>query len=244
MSKELFESLDKEIFKPELVESLKAEFAKTVNEEVESKLLILQVEEKDKLLTENEAYLAKEKERLLEEADSFVTLQVEETAVKLNDYLDLVVEELIKENELGLTSEVERKKVSAMIEAFSGFIVTAGVDVATINEAKETGDSETKLSEITEKFNELVEENLEIKQKNKTFLQMGVVNELKEGLSIIESEKFVRLSSLIEFSESVEYSEKLQTLKESIKGVVAEDPTKKEVLEESEKTSCAYSHLL
>lgn len=245
MLKQLFESLDKEVFTDELVESVQAEF----DSAVEAKLLIAESEMKDKILLENVEILDAEKSRLIAESnDKFEALKTE-TADKLNSYLELVVEEIVKDNEIELTAVEEKSKVDAMVEAFSGFMITAGVEVAQISEAIDSGDAEVKLAEQIEVNNSLVEENISVKAQNQEFLKMGVINEMKEGLSLVEAEKFGRLSELVEFSGDEKFAEKLETLKESVKGFKEPEivPEKdKEVLDESTKNpkECAFSHLL
>lgn len=249
MLKELFESLDKEVFTKELVESVQAEFDKTVSEKVESVLLISESEMKDKLIVENESVIAEEKLRLISEAEDNFEEFKNGVSEKLNSYLEIVVEEFVKDNEIALTAEEEQSKVRAMIECFSGFMITAGVGVAKLNEAKDDDDAEIKLAEQIEINNSLVEENLDVKTQNLEFLKMGVINEMKEGLSIVEAEKFGRLSELVEFSADVAFADKLDTLKESVKGFKEpeEEPEEEPVkqLDESVKPKkCAFSHLL
>ena len=48
-------------------------------------------------------------------------------------------------------------------------------------------------------------------------LKSGIILELKEGLSLVEAQKFERLANIVDFSSSEKYLEKLQTIKESVK---------------------------
>lgn len=248
MLKNLLESLDSKIFKPELVESVQAEFDKAVNEQV----LVNTTEAKAELLESNEVVLTAEKERLVNESAEQFELLKEETAEKLNEYLGVVVAEIVESNEIALAATEDQVKSSALVEAITSTILTAGVEVAKIDEAKDATDAEIKLAEQVEINNNLVEENLSVKAQNSEFLQIGAINEMKEGLSLVESEKFVKLSELVEFSNDSEFVDKLETLKESVKGkseVAPEKDAEEEKLDESVKEDkpaekCAFSHLL
>jgi Asp-tRNA(Asn)/Glu-tRNA(Gln) amidotransferase C subunit len=72
---------------------------------------------------------------------------------------------------------------------------------------------------------------------------MGIIAEMKEGLSIVEAEKFEKLANLVEFTKDEAFAEKLTVIKESVIGAVE---AKEEVVTESvvEAVKPAYSHLV
>ena len=132
-----------------------------------------------------------------------------------------------------------------MIEAFDAMLTAGGVEVAKIVEAKEADDVETKLAESVEKYDDLVEEVIDLKKENDKLIKMGVIAEMKEGLSIVEAEKFAKLADLVEFSKDEGYLSKLETIKESVKG--AKEEKVDESLNENNKETkptVSYSHLL
>jgi len=187
------------------------------------------------------------KENLISENAIAEEAKFNEISEKLNDYLTVVVDELVNESEDTLVDTENQAKLTAMIEAFSGFVITTGVDVAVINEAKDNADTGTKYAEQVEANNVLVEKNLELANQNKQFMKMGIINEMKSGLSIVQADKFERLSSLVEFTNDSTYGDRLDTLKESIVGKDEEKEVEKEaviIAESKSKENSIPSHLI
>ena len=96
-----------------------------------------------------------------------------------------------------------------------------------------------------------MEENLTLKAENDKLIKLGIINEMKEGLSLLESEKFEKAASTIEYTRDSSYTEKLEILKESILGNVEvkkeEKEEKEEKIDEAVKVSNVkydFSHLI
>jgi flagellar hook protein FlgE len=216
MLEKLFESLDENVFTAELKESLEAQF----NEAVEAKAAIIadeKIEEAtDSLNEKSEAHI----DFLNEKADQYVAQKQSEMVDSLDKYLDRVVEELVSEAKDALNESVKSEKADMIIEAFDSMLTATGVEVAKIVEAKDDSAVENKLEESVAKYDSLVEELIALKDENETLIKMGVISELKEGLSIVEAEKFVKLAGLVEFTKDEAFAEKLETIKESVKGAV------------------------
>lgn len=226
MLEKLFESLDEKVFTPELKDALEVQF----NEAVEAKAAVVadeRIEEAVESLNEkSEAHI----EFLNEKADAFVAMKQQEMVESLDKYLDRIVSEFISEAQAALNESVKSEKADMVIEAFDAMLTATGVEVAKIVEAKDESAIEAKLEESVTKYDSLVEENIALKEENDALIKMGVINEMKEGLSIVESEKFVKLAGLVEFTKDEAFAEKLETIKESVKGAVE---TKEEKIEES-----------
>jgi len=74
---------------------------------------------------------------------------------------------------------------------------------------------------------------------------MGTISELKEGLSIVEAEKFVKLADLVEFSKDESFVAKLETIKETVLGSKVDVESDEEILDESAETQkTSYDHML
>jgi hypothetical protein len=134
-----------------------------------------------------------------------------------------------------------------IIEAFDSMLTATGVEVAKIVEAKDDSAVENKLEESVAKYDSLVEELIALKDENETLIKMGVISELKEGLSIVEAEKFVKLAGLVEFTKDEAFAEKLETIKESVKGAVEakEEELTETVVQEGESNEApAWAHLV
>jgi len=241
MLEKLFESLDDKVFTSELKEALEAQF----NEAVEAKASTLaeaRIEEEiDSLNEKSDAHI----EFLNEKAEEYVELEKAKMVESLDKYLERVVDDFVAEAKESLDESIKSEKADMIIEAFDSMLVAAGVTVAQIVEAKDEAAVENKLNESVEKIDTLVDENITLKEENETLIKMGVISELKEGLSIVEAEKFTKLAELVEFDRSTAYAEKLETIKESVKGSVE---TKEVKLEESDDNGAteapAWAHLV
>lgn len=227
MLEKLFESLDEKVFTVELKEALEVQF----NEAVEAKAVSIaeaRIEEEiDSLNERSEQHI----EFLNEKADAYVALKQAEMVESLDKYLDRIVSEFIVEAKEALDESVKSEKADMIIEAFDSMLTATGVEVAKIVEAKDESAVEKKLEESVAKYDSLVEEVIGLKTENDTLVKLGVINEMKEGLSIVEAEKFVKLADLVEFTRDEAFAAKLETIKESVKGAVEE-----EVVAESTKT--------
>ncbi len=233
MFEKLFESLDEKVFTTDLKESLEASF----NEAVETKLTEATASKIAELEELHEAKITE----LDEKAEAFIESQKEELLESVDEYLERVVEDFITESEDSLKENLVSEKAELVIEAHKASCLAAGVTAEAITEAKDSSEAESKLVEATEKYDALVEENIELNKTNKTLLQAGIIAEMKEGLSLVESEKFEKIAETVEFTKDEAYAEKLETLKESVKGAVV----KEEVLDESVVVKkSAFAHLI
>lgn len=241
MLEKLFESLDEKVFTPELKGSLEAQF----NEAVEAKAASIAEarieEEVDSLNEKSEKHI----EFLTEKAEEYVEMKRAEMVESLDKYLDRVVEEFMAEAKAALDESVKSEKADMIIEAFDTMLTATGVEVAKIVEAKDESAVEKKLEESVAKYDSLVEETISLKEENEKLIKMGVISEMKEGLSIVEAEKFVKLAALVEFTKDEAFAEKLEVIKESVKGAVE---AKEEKLEESKPTESVkapvWAHLV
>ena len=79
-----------------------------------------------------------------------------------------------------------------------------------------------------------------VNEENSNLIQLGVIYDLKEGLSLVESEKFDKLAKLVEFTKDQTYVEKLNTIKESIKGAADVKDDKLDETDNSNKPIWAH----
>ena len=210
----LFESLDEKVFTPELKKALEAQFNEAVETKAESIAEAKIEEEIDSLNEKAEQHV----EFLNKKAEEYIAMKQAEMVESLDKYLERVVDKFVAEAKDLLAESVKSEKADMIIEAFDAMLVATGVQVAKIVEAKDETAIETNLAENIAKYDALVEENIALSEENKKLIKMGVISELKEGLSLVEAEKFEKLAELVEFSKSGEFLTKLTTIKESVKG--------------------------
>ena len=262
MLETLLESLDKDVFSAEMVDALVVQF----NEAVETKAKEIAdaglteaietavneaLEAKEKELEEKaegyilEALEAKEKE-LEEKAEAYNDAKLAEINESLDLYLGKVVDEFILESKDRMNESLKAEKADMIIESFEAMITMGAVDVMKIAEAKDLSYADAKLSESVTKYDDLMTNYLSLQKDNETLAKLGVINEMKEGLSLVESKKFETLASLVPFSKSDKYAEDLEVIKESVKGSV-ETKVEDTIIVESKvktETKVNYSHLV
>ncbi len=161
-----------------------------------------------------------EKEEILKEEYAEKVVMLESS---LDGYLDTVVEEFIAENAPSYEAQIEDEKTKSLLEAFDTMVRLTGVQMLTIQDEKQTLDEaaleETagfKVDTLEVKVSELADRLVEAKRESDKYLQAGLLNEMKEGLSMLEGEKFEKIANLVPFDRSASYLDKLETLKESI----------------------------
>lgn len=241
MLEKLFESLDEKVFTPELKKALEAQFNEAVETKAESIAEAKIEEEIDSLNEKAEQHV----EFLNKKAEEYIAMKQAEMVESLDKYLERVVDKFVAEAKDLLAESVKSEKADMIIEAFDAMLVATGVQVAKIVEAKDETAIETKLAENTEKYDALVEENIALSEENKKLIKMGVISELKEGLSLVEAEKFEKLAELVEFSKSGEFLTKLTTIKESVKGTADKSENLKVAgLTEEHANAPIWAHLV
>ena len=237
----LFESLDEKVFTPELKKALEAQFNEAVETKAESIAEAKIEEEIDSLNEKAEQHV----EFLNKKAEEYIAMKQAEMVESLDKYLERVVDKFVAEAKDLLAESVKSEKADMIIEAFDAMLVATGVQVAKIVEAKDETAIETKLAKNTAKYDALVEENIALSEENKKLIKMGVISELKDGLSLVEAEKFEKLAELVEFSKSGEFLTKLTTIKESVKGTADKSESLKVAgLTEEHANAPIWAHLV
>ncbi len=241
MLEKLFESLDEKVFTPELKKALEAQFNEAVETKAESIAEAKIEEEIDSLNEKAEQHV----EFLNKKSEEYTAMKQAEMVESLDKYLERVVDKFVAEAKDLLAESVKSEKADMIIEAFDAMLVATGVQVAKIVEAKDETTIETKLAKNTAKYDALVEENIALSEENKKLIKMGVISELKEGLSLVEAEKFEKLAELVEFSKSGEFLTKLTTIKESVKGTADKSESLKVAgLTEEHANAPIWAHLV
>ena len=270
MLEKLLESLDKEVFTAEMVESIMTQF----NESVELKAKEIAEadlsEAVEKALAEaNEAHdvalqeaLEAKTVEIEEKADSYIvealeakTVEIEEKAelftqaklAEINESLDLflekVVEEFITESKEKLNESLKAEKADMIIESFEAMLTMGAIDVMKIAEAKDQSYADSKLSESVDKYDALMADFLSLKKENTELAKAGIIAEMKEGLSLVESKKFETLAGFVPFSRDEKYASDLEVIKEQVKGSV-EKATETIVESVVDSKKPIYSHLV
>lgn len=265
----LFESLDEKVFTPELKDDLQktfdtavAEASKinedTINEKVETLAEIKAVE----MIAEQVEEKISELEEKAEDFQAILEKEAKEKEAELLEQVDLflekIVDEFLEEASEKLDESVKAEKADMIIEAMDAMIVATGTDILKIKEAKDDSDAELKLAESIEKYDKLLQENLALEKEKANMMKMGLIAEMKDGMSSVDAEKFDAMANLVEFDMSESYINKLETIKENLGTSKAKKPDEvkidkkvnERIDEKIEKTvpkaniTTAFSHLI
>ena len=266
MLEKLLESLDKEVFTPEMIDSIISQFNEAVEVKAKeiaeaelseavktaSEIAVNEaLESKEKELEEKadsyiaEALESKEKE-LEEKADSYIAAKLDELNESLDLFLGKVVEEFILESKEKLNESLKAEKADMIIESFEAMLTMGAIDVMKIAEAKDETYADAKLSESITKYDTLMADYLSLQKENTELVKTGVIAELKEGLSLVEAKKFETLANMIPFSKDEKYAQELEVIKESVRGSVETKVQDTIIVESKTKTEqkINYSHLV
>jgi glutamate racemase len=199
--------LDEAVFTDELKKEISESFTASVDAKVETLVaekLVELVEAKEKELSDKfVAESAEYKEKLLENLDEF---------------LSLIAEEYIKENRITIEESVQGEKLESLLEGFNALLIAGGVELKQISENLDDTEAKEAIAESTTRIDALVVENMELKKAKAELLKMGLVAEVKDGMSVVQKEKFDKLASVVEFdpSNSAKFLKSLEVLKESV----------------------------
>ena len=140
--------------------------------------------------------------------------QKEELASKADDYLQYVVEEWMKENELaierGLKGEIAEDFIAGLKQLFEDHYIDVPDEKYDVLEAQSE-----KITELEDRLNEMLEENIERKKVVESLTRENVIVEVSDDLAETEEEKFKELVEDVEYTDEHSFRNKLNTLKES-----------------------------
>lgn len=250
MLEQILESLDKDVFDANARQLIREEFDNAASQKA-ALLAEQKIEEYEALVEEYEALVDQYNEKIdLLEVDvgEYIKRRIDELEQKSEEYkdhitekfaqyADRVVEEFIQEAKESLIESVESKEIEVMHEAYQSMIESAGVDLNSRIMESVGGVAAKEIRQLKNQYNDLVNENIKLNEKNRQMLKLGIIKELSEDLSLIESERFSKLAEMVTFSQDEKYVDRLETLKESIKnkGDVSTNVKRGEEIKESAK---------
>jgi hypothetical protein len=188
-----------EEFSDEFKNKVTVVFEAAVNEQVESKVASLAEETTERLETEMQEKLEESVQGIVENLDK---------------YLDYVVEQWMEENELAIESGIKVEMAESLMSGLKTLFEDHNVDVS-----EETldvvADLEKEVADLKESSNDLVNANIELQTKIDEYHAEKVFEEIVEGLTDIEVERFKVLAGNLNKKDLEEYTENLKVIKES-----------------------------
>jgi hypothetical protein len=161
----------------------------------------------------------------------------------LEQYTERVTKDFLKEHEEDFRMFENVTKVETILEGLKTVMAVAGIHTQEIIEGVEIRNNkrdnvlESRVKGLQDQLNQLHEENRSLKdtieeekqkhadllkenellnRENQDVVKMGVISELKNGLTLTESKKFEKMAKNIPFSADKDFIRKLKDLKESI----------------------------
>ena len=150
--------------------------------------------------------------------DEAVEAGVSEIFSELEDqvdrYMDLTIKEWVEENQLaidnGLRAEIAEDFISGLHTLFAEHYITVPegqLDV--MAEMKET------IEDLQNRLDEEVNKNIELSEIAEAAVQSSIVEEMTDGLTMLQADKMRELSEGIEYSDAETFRKKLGILKEN-----------------------------
>jgi len=188
---ELLESLniDKKIMSDDTMEKLSVIFESKINE-----------------------YKGQVKEQLEESAKEELEVFKEELVEQLNKYLNHFTTEFVAENKESLVEAVEVAQSRKVLGLFNKMVNEFNIQLS-----EEAIDQTDKIDELSEKYNKVVNENLELKESVSEQEKYAII--LEHTLSLkneTDKRKFVKLAENFDYSDESSFRSKLETLSETL----------------------------
>ena len=243
---------------------LEEECQKYKNElDARSQKRINEVEENAKKHEEElEEECKKFKRELTKRSQKRINEEVSKMKKVLEQYVEQVTKDFLREHEEDFRMFENVTKVETILEGLKTVMAVAGIHTQEIIEGVEIRNNkrdnvlESRVKGLQDQLNQLHEENRALKdtineqkqkhadllkenellnRENQDVVKMGVISELKNGLTLTESKKFEKMAKNIPFSADRDFIKKLKDLKESIQDLpVLNEVTTKPVEKQEE----------
>lgn len=158
-----------------------------------------------------EARLEEQYTEALQEA---IDLVHEEIVESVDKYMSYVAKEWMEENRLavdnGLKAEMAEEMLLGLKEMFEANYITVSEEKADVLSAMAE-----EVEELKARLNEEVAARLDLEEKLEDALVADIVAEMTEGMTVSEKEKFLSLAENITYSDAEDFSNKVETIKET-----------------------------
>ena len=166
------------------------------------------------VLSRVESVAAEVETQLVEEFNVAVETIKEELAAKVDDYLNYMVEEWMKENELAIETGLRAEIVEDFIGGLRDLFVEHYIDIPA-DKVDVVEELTAKVSELESSLNEQINKSVDLTKELNEQKKIEAIYTACEGLTQTQVEKMKALAESVEFTTGEEFSQKLETLKES-----------------------------
>lgn len=164
----------------------------------------------EKVLAEKAAL----EEKFEADLEEQVAAATDELVEKVDAYLDYVVEQWMEANEVAVESNIKVEVAESLLESLKGLVTEHNLSID--DEQRDiVAEMEEKLEESTNKYNELVEELVTIREEKQKLELEAAFRTVAEGLTDTQAEKLGVLAEGVSFETIEEYATKIVAIKES-----------------------------
>jgi hypothetical protein len=143
-----------------------------------------------------------------------VNVAVEELVEKVDAYLDYVVENWMDDNKVQIESNIKVEVAESLLAGIKGLVTEHNLEIDQ-EQIDVVATLEAKLEESTSKYNELVEQMIEVREsKQKSDLEVAFKT-VSEELTDTQAEKLRVLSEGVSFETVEDYSKKLIAIRDN-----------------------------
>lgn len=139
---------------------------------------------------------------------------MEEIVENLDNYLDYIVSEWMEENAVAIESGIKVQMAESFMEGLKELFYEHNVEIdeETIDVV---ADLEEEIAALKEEVNKAINANIELSEAVESLQAEKIFEELSEGLTTSQKERFRVLSEKLDVSDLETYASDLSTLKES-----------------------------
>ena len=253
---EMYKSMSKD--EEEEEEEVKEDFDAETSEELESKLVEIEIEDDLNAISEAldlseenqekaktifkaavQSKVSEVEKELKEAYDNELQTSVDKVKADLSEavdkYLSYVADEWTKENELAIERGLKAEMTENFIEGLKTLFVEHYVDVP--EEKYDVIDElSNRLDEMEVKLDSEVQKNMDIAEELDTLKRENVVRDASSDLTESQKEKLESLANGVDFNDEADFQEKIAEIKEAYFGIEGESISEDTVVEEGTGT--------
>jgi hypothetical protein len=139
---------------------------------------------------------------------------MEELTENLDSYLDYIVKEWMEENEIAIESGIKVEMAESLMEGLRELFNEHNIEIDE-SDLDVLSDLEEELDELKEQTNEIINENIQLKEELQEIKAEFIFAEIAEDLTVSQEEKFRILAEKLDVSDLDSYKNDLRTIKES-----------------------------
>lgn len=186
-----------------------------ISEEFKSKIsLVFEAAVHEAAETKVAEITANLEEEFAAQLEESVSEAMEEVVENLNNYLDYIVSEWMEENAVAIESGIKVQMAESLMDGLKELFYEHNVDIDDTT-VDVVADLEEEIASLKEEVNKTINANIELSEMVNSLEANRVFDELSEGLTTTQKERFRVLSEKLDSNDMDAYASDLGTLKES-----------------------------